>query len=202
MKLCKFCGTPQNNSRHICIECGRILGRPLSKEQDEAWQESTEQALQNAVYHTDIFCVTKKDRILSVIGIVLFLAALVLFSCSLTELNQRNDARLDAIQNAILSGNAPSVIISGTTGYIPPSREDYLRVASTAAAAALVCLAAAIPMMCIPRTVWALETLHVRIRYHIEPDPSALDEWVFKHGKYIIFVIGSAAAAVAAWMYF
>ena len=202
MKQCKFCGTPQNNSRHICIECGRILGRPLSAEQEAAFEASAEKALQNAAEHTDIFLVTKKDRILSAIGILLLLFALVLFVNSTTQLNQMHEARLEAIRDAALSGDLSSIVISGTPDYVPPSREDYLRAADCASAVSLVCLAAAIPMMCIPRTVWALETLHMRFRYHIEPDPSALDEWVFKHGKYIIFVIGSAAAAVAAWMYF
>ena len=52
------------------------------------------------------------------------------------------------------------------------------------------------------RFFWWWNTIRYRIRYNDELVPSAFDAACMKFFKYAGFVIGTAALAYSAWMYF
>ena len=203
MKKCKYCGTPQSDERHTCVDCGKVLGKPLSEEEAGAIEDVLEAKLDQTAFHEDVFVVSRTDRILGIIGIVGFIASLVLFCAALTELNHIRDAWQEALMQAVQSGDLSGAIqISGSTQPKPPSRSDYLDNSVGGASVAIVFYLISVVLLLIPRLFWWWDTFRYRIRYGEEPSPSAFDAACMKFFKYAGLVIGTAALAYAAWMYF
>ena len=70
MKKCRYCGTPQSDERHTCVDCGRPLPKPLSAEEAEAIEDALDDRLDAMSDRTDAFYVSRTDQILGIIGIV------------------------------------------------------------------------------------------------------------------------------------
>ena len=54
MKKCEKCGTPQKNSHFRCIECGAILGKPLSEADEERMEEQKDKGSIIMLLATDV----------------------------------------------------------------------------------------------------------------------------------------------------
>ena len=187
MKKCRYCGTPQSDERHTCVDCGRPLPKPLSAEEAEAIEDALDDRLDAMSDRTDAFYVSRTDQILGIIGVLGFIAACILISVSGIALDQIYDA-----QNISQSGFV-----------IQSSREKALDQCILYAIIAIVCFLVSVPMLLFPKLMWYLDTLKLRLWYDFNPSPSAFAETVLKITKYLIWSIGAGALAYAAvWMFF
>ena len=48
MKKCKNCGALQSDDKTTCLDCGTLLGRPMTEEEEEAAEE--QQAVEDTAY--------------------------------------------------------------------------------------------------------------------------------------------------------
>ncbi len=203
MKKCRYCGTPQSDERHTCVDCGRPLPKPLSAEEAEAVEDVLDAQLNQTAFHEDVFHVRRTGKILGIIGIVGLIAAIFLFCVSLTELNHIRDAWQEKIYQAIQSGDPFDTIeIVDPTKPRPPSREDDLNESVGGAAIAILFFLISVVLLLVPRLFWWWDTFRYRIRYNHEPAPSAFDAACMKFFKYAGLLIGTAALTYSAWMYF
>ena len=203
MKKCKHCGTPQNDTRFFCIDCGRPLGKSLSVEETEAIEDALDAKLNQTAFHDDVFEVTRTDKILGIIGIIGLIAACILFAVSQTELNHINRDFQEALMEAAMAGEPfASIEIVDPTKPRQPSRRDYLTNSVSGAAIAVIFFLISIVLLLVPRLFWWCDTLRYRIRFNEEPSPSTFDAACMKFFKYAGLLIGTAALAYSAWMYF
>lgn len=85
MKLCEKCGTPQNDDNFRCVECGAILGKPLSDEEEDRAKDAISDYIDDHVVTTDPFYVSRLDKILvvaDIVGIVSAIMIMLFFSQS------------------------------------------------------------------------------------------------------------------------
>ena len=75
MKKCEKCGTPQKNSHFRCIECGAILGKPLSRADEERMEEQISDYIADRAERTETFYITRLDKIMIALDILVFLAS-------------------------------------------------------------------------------------------------------------------------------
>ncbi len=87
MKICKSCNTAQNDSNFRCIECGEILGSPVSEK--EEWKHHTElsEKMDDLTSNPYDFERGKLELILLVVNIVTFVAAIALFILGIANKN-------------------------------------------------------------------------------------------------------------------
>ena len=203
MKKCRYCGTPQNDTRFFCIDCGRPLGKSLSAEDAERYERDIKEKMDAAADRADVFHVSRTDKILGIIGIVGLIASILLFCVAATEQNHIHDAWVEQMQQAIQSGDPFGTIeFVDPTKPIPPSREDYLDNTVKGAIFAIAFFLESCALLLFPRFIWSWRTLGDRLQYAEELTPSAYAEKMMEFSKYGGFVIGCIALAYAAWMYF
>ena len=201
MKKCKYCGTPQNDARHTCVDCGKVLGKPLSAEEADAIEDALDDKIDAMSDHSDVFAVSRTDRIFGILGIVGLIASCLLFAVSQTEINRMNRELQEALMAAAMAGE-PLFEITRSTEPLPPTRSDYLDNTVKGAAVAIGCFLESCTMLLFPKFIWFISTIRDRLWYADEPSPSALAEKMMEFSKYGGFVIGCIALAFAAWMYF
>lgn len=78
MKVCEKCGTPQKDENFRCVECGAILGKPLSDEEEERAEDMISDYIDEHAARTDPFYVSRTDKILVAVNIVGLIAAVVM----------------------------------------------------------------------------------------------------------------------------
>lgn len=59
MKKCRYCGTPQSDERHICVDCGKVLPKPLSEEEAEVIEDALDEKMAAMADYTDVFTSVK-----------------------------------------------------------------------------------------------------------------------------------------------
>ena len=50
MKKCKYCGTPQSDERHTCVDCGKPLPKPLSAEEAEVIEDALDAKINQTAF--------------------------------------------------------------------------------------------------------------------------------------------------------
>jgi len=201
MKKCKYCGTPQSDERHTCVDCGKPLPKPLSAEAAEAIEDALDDQLDAMSEYRDVFEVCCTDRILGILGIVGLIASCLLFAVSQTEINRMNRELQEALMAAAMAGE-PLFEITRSTEPLPPTRSDYLDSTVKGSAVAIAFFLESCTLLLFPKFIWFISTIRDRLWYADEPTPSAFAESMMKFSKYGGFVIGCIALAFAAWMYF
>ncbi len=78
MKKCKKCGALQSDDRSVCLDCGSVLGRPMTDAEEEAAEEALDDKLETMAERTEDFYVPLRDKIMGVICIIGIIAAFVL----------------------------------------------------------------------------------------------------------------------------
>lgn len=78
MKLCKKCGTPQNDSNFRCVECGEILPKPLSDKDEEIIEDQISDYIDDRVSRTDPFYVSLFDKIMVAVNIAGVIASVLM----------------------------------------------------------------------------------------------------------------------------
>ncbi|MBQ7300651.1 MAG: hypothetical protein IJW77_12520 [Clostridia bacterium] len=201
MKKCKYCGTPQSDERHTCVDCGKPLPKPLSAEEAEVIEDALDDQLDAMSEYRDVFEVSCTDRILGILGIVGLIASCLLFAVSQTEINRMNRELQEALMAAAMAGE-PLFEITRSTEPLPPTRSDYLDSTVKGSVVAIAFFLESCTLLLFPKFIWFISTIRDRLWYADEPTPSAFAESMMKFSKYGGFVIGCIALAFAAWMYF
>ena len=80
MKICGKCGAHQSDDRSTCLDCGAILGRPLSESEERELNDDISDALTGMSERTEDFYVSPLDRVLGIVSIVLAVAMVILLS--------------------------------------------------------------------------------------------------------------------------
>jgi len=81
MKICKKCGTSQNNQNVRCVNCGAILDKAVSKEAEEERVRNNAEGITMLADKCEAFYVGTKEQffgILSIIGIVVAVMTIIL----------------------------------------------------------------------------------------------------------------------------
>lgn len=77
MKKCEKCGVPQKDSNFRCIECGAILGDPLSCEEESAMKKKISDFIEDRATRTDPFYVSRLDKIAVALDMAGVIAAIL-----------------------------------------------------------------------------------------------------------------------------
>ena len=77
MKKCEKCGVPQKDSNFRCIECGAILGDPLSREEESAMKKKISDFIEDRATRTDPFYVSRVDKITVLLDILGMIASVL-----------------------------------------------------------------------------------------------------------------------------
>lgn len=80
MKKCEKCGVPQKDSNFRCIECGAILGDPLSQAEESAMKKKISDFIDDRAARTDPFYVSRLDKItvlLDILGVIASILSMI-----------------------------------------------------------------------------------------------------------------------------
>ena len=122
MKKCKKCGTVQSNDRNICIECDSILGKPMTKNEEEISDAALDEKLNDMTERTDDFYVPLRDKIMGVLCILGIIESIILISLTVGE---RSEIKNEIPENVtVLSEHGYTTVISDGVGNYQYSRRD------------------------------------------------------------------------------
>lgn len=203
MKKCKNCGTVQSNDKNTCIDCGTVLGRPMSKAEEESIEAALDEKLDNMADRTEDFYVPLRDKILGVICIIGIVAAVLLISfCAAAKQQIQNDIPDGVI---VTQTDGATVIVSdgSTPEYdFPSSRMHTLGKSQMYAIISIVALIVAAPMLFFPKFTWLISTLKYRLFYNWDTTPSYFAIIIRKVATYLMFAIGTGSVLYGYWLYF
>ena len=200
MKICGKCGAHQSDDRSTCLDCGAILGRPLSESEERELNEDISDTLTGMSERTEDFYVSPLDRVLGIAAIVLAVAMVILLNVYSV---QKNNLKSDLPSGTVISGDMIITTdpVTGTVGMsnAHPNRlsMEQLDRAMTHCLIALVCLSFSALEFLVPKVLWFLDTLRFRLWFSSDPSPS---DWYLITAKifnYVIFFVGVLCAACA-----
>ncbi len=202
MKKCSSCGAIQNDERSVCIDCGKVLGKPLDQAEMSAVEAATRESLDNMAERTDDFYVPIYDKIFGIVAIIGIIAAIILL-----VLVGKENARIQAeIPDGVIveRGSGFTTILSdGEVDYTYPSMlVGKLNNVGTSALISLVCLIIALPMLIVPKFMWFIDTLRYRIFYNWDTTPSFFALVLRKGATYILFICGAISVIYGYCLFF
>ncbi len=214
MKKCKKCGAIQSDDRTNCLDCGAILGKPLSEEEADAVEDQLDDKLDGMAERAQDFYVSVPDKIMGILCIVIAVASLVmlnLVSVSKANIEKQNPNPDRHITATYANGQlVNSVGFDMSTGeFFDPSAEDLktlnlrsgLENAASGALIALVSAIAAFPSLLFPRFVWYIDTLKYRLWFDADPTPSFFYIAMMKFWRYVFFGISVIGIAYSYFVY-
>ena len=208
MKKCKKCGAVQNDDRTTCVDCGTLLGRPMTEEEEEMAEAALDDKLYAMSERTEDFYVPVRDKIMGVLCIVGVIAAILLLNfAGVEKAKLKNDVPSD-VMVTYENGAFVTAYGTGTDGAVlspafrfPSSRYRTLEEAQAYALISLISFIAAGPMLFFPRFMWFLDTLKYRIFYNWDTTPSYFAIVCRKIATYFLFVLGVGTILYAYWLY-
>lgn len=200
MKICEKCGAHQSDDRSTCLDCGAVLGKPLTESEERAVEEDISDTLQGMSERTEDFYVSPLDRVLGILCIVLAVAMVILINVYSV---QKNALEADLPSGTVISGDIIITTdpVTGSVGMsnVHPNRLsiEQLDRAMINCLIGLVCLGFSALEFLIPKVMWFFDTLRYRLWFHGEPSPSDFYLITAKIFKYVIFFVGVLCAACA-----
>lgn len=70
MKKCKHCGALQQNHHSNCIDCGELLGSPLTEQEEKVIEGEVKEKISDLSNKTDYFHVSKLDKVIAILLII------------------------------------------------------------------------------------------------------------------------------------
>ena len=211
MKKCKKCGAVQSDDRTVCLDCGAMLGRPMTEAEEAQAEAVLDDRLDGLAERAQDFYVSIPDRVMGILCILAAVAAAVMLGLVSAEKPELEELVPDHIKIFRHAG--------GTTiayGFDPVTGENYeeeipqyyyirgaeLEKTAMAALLAGVFCAVAAPSLLVPKFIWWLDTLKYRLWYDWEPSPP----WFVVSGRkvvaYLIAVIGIGGVIYSYFLYF
>lgn len=202
MKKCKQCGALQNDDRTVCLDCGALLGRPMTDEEEAAADAALDDKLEDMAERTEDFYVPLRDKIMGVLSILCLIASFVLILLAADARDAINKSIPDNVM--VETGNGfVSVMSDGTGNYVYPSRRmNELRDVTLCGVLGVLCHLVAAPMLLVPRFMWFIDTLRYRIFYEWDTTPSDFAIITRKVVTFILFVIGVCCVTYGYFLYF
>lgn len=77
MKKCRKCGTVQDDSRSTCIDCGAVLPKPMTDEEEKAHEEALDDRLDGMAERTEDFYVPVWAKILGFVCVACFVGTIL-----------------------------------------------------------------------------------------------------------------------------
>lgn len=202
MKKCKNCGALQNDDNNTCIDCGTVLGKPLTEKETAEINENLDDKLEGMSERTEDFYVPLRDKIMGVLSAVGIIAAIIL----LVLVGRENDRITADIPAGVIvdRGSGFTTILSdGEVDYTYPSAlKRKLDNVGMSALISLVCFVVALPMLIVPKFMWFLDTLRYRMFYNWDTTPSYFALVVRKAITYIFFAVGIMGVIYGYWQFF
>jgi len=201
MKICEKCGAHQSDDRSTCLDCGAILGKPLSEEEERELNEDISDTLHGMSERTEDFYVSPPERVLGILSIVLAIAMVILLNVYSV---QKSALREQLPDDSFRFGSSTVIITAdgrGVTGSAIHNtiwdRIEACDTAMTYCLTALICHIFAALNFLVPKAMWFLDTLRYRLWFDGEYAPS--DYWLIttKIAKYVIFALGILLSAGA-----
>lgn len=204
MKKCRKCGALQSDDRTQCVDCGTLLGAPMTDAEESRAEAALDDKLDQMAERTADFHVPLRDKILGVLAILGIIAAIVLLCLVGAEKKEIRDAVPANVQRQIFhNGSFVTTITSPKPSSVSYSsaRMDALDKSQAAALAALIAFAAAAPMLLVPGLMWNLDTLKYRLFYNWDTTPSYFALCLRRAATYILFAAGVIAILYGFYQY-
>lgn len=198
MKKCKKCGALQSDDRSVCLDCGTLLGRPMTEAEEAAAEAVLDEKLSDMAERTEDFYVPLRDKIMGILCILGVVTGFLLVWCAGGAADSIKDILPD--DPIIITGYYTTE--NGYTTVYPEGAEAYshyyrrldaLEYATLGGIVAIVTLILAFPMLLFPRLMWRMATLKYRIFYEWDTTPSDFALLMRKGITYILFGIGIIA---------
>ncbi|MBQ9717817.1 MAG: hypothetical protein IJV76_07470 [Clostridia bacterium] len=211
MKKCKKCGAVQSDERSVCIDCGTLLGRPMSEAEEAQAEAALDDRLDGMAERAQDFYVSVPEKVMGILCILGVIAAVVMLGLVSAEKPKLEELVPDHIQ--IFRHEGGTTILRGfdpVTGEnyeedIPPyyysRRNELENIAKTALLSGILCVTAA-PLLLFPKFVWWLHTLRYRLWYDWEPSPTWFALMFPKIFAYIFAVCGIGGVIYSYFIYF
>ena len=202
MKKCKNCGALQNDDNNTCIDCGTILGKPLSEKEAAEIDERLDDALEGMSERTEDFYVPRHDKIMGVLSAIGIIAVIILLVLVGRE-NARIDAEIPAGVIVDRGSGFTTILSDGEVVYTYPSAlKRRLDNVGMSAFNSLVCFVVALPMLIVPKFMWFIDTLRYRMFYNWDTTPSYFALVVRKAVTYLLFAVGMIGTIYGYWLFF
>ncbi|MGN1345322.1 MAG: hypothetical protein ACI4V1_00940 [Eubacteriales bacterium] len=175
MKKCKKCGAVQSDSRSTCIDCGALLGKPMSGTEEAKEDAAIDDKLNGMAERTEDFYVSIPEKVMGSLCILGGVAAIVMLNLIGVE----------------------------KTSALSPWYAAKLEKAGTAALISLFACLGAAPMLLVPRFMWFLDTLSHRLWYSgWDFSPTFFAIVVRKIMAYGLFAAGMVGGIYSYCLYF
>ncbi|MBQ8186313.1 MAG: hypothetical protein IJ037_05500, partial [Clostridia bacterium] len=175
-----------------CIDCGTMLGKPLTEAEKRAVNEEISDTLHGMSERTEEFYVSPAERVIGIVSIVLSVLMVILLNVYSMEKNA-----LEAqLPENLIGSFGDHVIITGegivNDAYADSVLDqiDALDHAMTYCLIALVCLIFSALLFLVPKVMWFFDTLRYRMWFDGDPSPSDYYLVTTKILKYAVYVIG------------
>ncbi|MBQ7921802.1 MAG: hypothetical protein IJ325_04385 [Clostridia bacterium] len=192
MKKCKKCGTVQNDDRSTCVDCGAVLGSPMTEKETELHKAELDDKLEGMAERTEDFYVPPRDKVMGILCIFGVIAAVVLLILCGTA------------QKGIPGEIPDDVMFSGGHSHEYHFQQARLNTIDTVQILSLLGLTILIfagIMLLFPKFMWQLSTLRYRLFHGWDTTPSDFALFLRKTAAYILFVLGMGCVIVAYWVY-
>ena len=202
MKQCKKCGAVQNDDRTTCIDCGALLGGPMTEEEEYLAETELDDRLDGLAERTQDFYVPLRDKIIGVLCIIGAVAAILLLNFVGVE---KAKIKADIPDNGMVSySNGVYITMTGdgSPGRVyPTARSRTLDKAGDYALIALISFIGSGPMLFFPQFMWKLDTLKYRVFYNWDTTPSYFAIVMRKALTYGLSVIGMGSILYGYYLY-
>ena len=197
MKKCGKCGAVQSDDRTQCVDCGALLGAPLSDADESHADAALDDKLDRLADHAEDFHVSLRDKIFGILAILCIIAAVVLLNLAGVEKNKIPEPL--SPEQIILNENISSAEITASRRHAALRRTlDQSRTA--ALCTVLVCSLSAL-LLLKPRLMWNLDTLKYRLFYNWDTPPTWLAVILRRVFAYIFLIGGVITAAYGYYLY-
>jgi len=190
MKVCKKCGAVQNDDRSVCIDCGSVLGKSVSDEEEHNYNENLSEYIDDKSERTEDFYVSRSDKVIGILCIIIAVVCIFIMNTAGVRLKQIKSEPLgyavDDISITIINSNLTMVSRpeSVTKGI------ELLENAQVSACIAFFTALATFPMFLFPRLIWTLDNLKYTLRFrNFDMEPSDFSLSMHKFMKYLGFAV-------------
>lgn len=203
MKKCRKCGAVRGDGRSTCIDCGSILDSSVGENEKADIEADFDDKLDDMTERTDDFYVSRVERILGIICIVVAVAGLVILNFA----NVRKAEIEDELNRYAVTLSNGAVFegvwdLSGGEAYdLYTVRRTVDKVATLGLIGFFLCVCASLSFLA-PRFVWNIGSLGYRLRFDSEPTPSYFSIISRKIEMYVFFVSGVMCVIAGYLLYF
>ncbi len=203
MKKCQKCGAIQSDDRTLCVDCGGLLGKPMSAQEQAKAEETLSETVSGMAQRTEDFCVTTRARVLGIVSIAAAAALVFLFFHIMHTLDLLQSEIPDGVV-LMEGGGAVTVIGSGENGDMEQARLSLMMQESLQATLwwsilGLFCFILTALYLLVPKAMWYLSTVRYRLWFGEVPPPSGFALAVGKIITYACFAVGAFSLVTVLW---